>query len=435
MIAGKKADRGSVLVENDVKGDVNIGPTFEEHRKALKKDFKKTKKLLERAHTAEKQLLQSQLDTFQARLRDAAADYQKLLEKLANAERLLKRVENQVDPAERLAADDALKKGDLSIADAIFEKLSAASERRAEDANKETAEFEFARGEIAERDVRWHDATKHFYKAASLDPSFQNLFYAQKISVQIADYPKAHIFSDQSRDAAKNEFGYESKQHSNSLNSFAGLLHYTGKYVEAENRYRQAMTITQKLSGGNHPDMANNLNNLAGLLKDCERFSEAEPMFRKAIKIWKNALGEENSTYATFLNNFAMLLKDTKRFGLAETNFRKVLMIRQKVLGVEHPDFATSLNDLALLLNESDRKKEAEPLFRQALKIWKKTLGETHPHYAISLNNLALVMESSGRIYEAKLLYGQAISILEKSLGVTHQITETAKTNLHYLAK
>ena len=88
-------------------------------------------------------------------------------------------------------------------------------------------------------------------------------------------------------------------------------------------------------------------------------YDRAEPLFRQALEITKKALGEEHPDYATSLNNLAVLYRAMGAYDRAEPLYRQALEITKKALGEEHPDYATSLNNLAALYQATNRPQQA----------------------------------------------------------------------------
>ncbi len=92
--------------------------------------------------------------------------------------------------------------------------------------------------------------------------------------------------------------------------------------------------------------MATSLNNLAGLYDNQGRYSEAEPLLQEALAMSKRVLGDEHPDVATSLNNLALLYDNQGRYSEAEPLYQEALAMRKRVLGDEHPDVATSLFNL-----------------------------------------------------------------------------------------
>jgi tetratricopeptide (TPR) repeat protein len=214
------------------------------------------------------------------------------------------------------------------------------------------------------------------------------------------------------------------------LNNIGYKLYEKGEYGKAEPLFKQALQITMKVLGAEHPDTANSLNNLAALYNSQGRYDEAEPLYNQALQINMKVLGAEHPKTATSLDKLAQLYNSQGRYDEADPLYTHALLIRMHVLGAEHPNTATTLNNLAGLYNSQGRYDEAEPLYNQALQINMKVLGAEHPDTATTLNNWAGLYYSQGRYDEAESLYNQALQINMKVLGDKHPDTATSLNNL-----
>ncbi|MBH8576113.1 tetratricopeptide repeat protein, partial [Nostocaceae cyanobacterium CENA369] len=134
----------------------------------------------------------------------------------------------------------------------------------------------------------------------------------------------------------QKELGLE-KELATSLNNLASLYDSQGRYNEAEPLYIQALALTRKLLGEEHPSVASSLNNLALLYYSQGRYSEAEPLYIQALALWRKLLGEEHPSVASSLNNLAGLYYSQGRYSEAETLYIQALALWRKLLGEEHP--------------------------------------------------------------------------------------------------
>jgi serine/threonine protein kinase/CHAT domain-containing protein/Tfp pilus assembly protein PilF len=239
---------------------------------------------------------------------------------------------------------------------------------------------------------------------------------------------------------------------------YAQLLHYSGQYAKAEQLFREARGIIQRLVGDNHPgmgkvtgDLAMNLdaqdkydesgplyeaaleisrknygehskdtaismNNLASHYDRQARFAESEPLYRKALDILLRAEGEDSQRVAINRHNLAYCLSEQAKFAEAEGLYRDVLRARRKLLGDDHADTAMTLSNLAVNLDEQGRHGQAEPLYHQALDINRKVFGEENTKTAISLNNLAMNLQHQRKYEEANLYFKKALEIHLKAV-------------------
>ncbi|MDD1696463.1 MAG: tetratricopeptide repeat protein, partial [Methanoregula sp.] len=65
-------------------------------------------------------------------------------------------------------------------------------------------------------------------------------------------------------------------------------------YEQAEPLYLEALRITKKVMGADHPDYVESLNSLAGLYYSMEAYEKAEPLYVEGLEITKRAAGDEN---------------------------------------------------------------------------------------------------------------------------------------------
>ena len=189
------------------------------------------------------------------------------------------------------------------------------------------------------------------------------------------------------------------------LLSQAGFyLYKRGRYVEAKQLYRQALTIYEALPGPT-PDLANNLDNLARLYRAQSRYTDAEPLYQGALAIWEKLLGSEDPNLAQSLNNLAELYRTQGRYAEAEPLYQRALAIRENLLGPEHPEHhkvAASLSSLADLYLVKGQIQKAEPLFQRALAIREKALGSEDPDLALDPQQLGGALPSPRPIRESR---------------------------------
>jgi Tfp pilus assembly protein PilF len=98
--------------------------------------------------------------------------------------------------------------------------------------------------------------------------------------------------------------------------------------------------------------------------KSTGRAKDAEQSFRQAVSIYGKTLGGEHPDYTNALENLAFVCQ-RRDFVTAEALFNRVLDIRKTVFGPEHHDVATSLDDLAGLQRAEGKPAEAAATTRR----------------------------------------------------------------------
>ena len=329
---------------------------------------------LEHADAKDRAVLQSQLDELTRQKADIDQSLEAERARIADLEARLTREGNDLDADKLDAARAALETGDYSAADDLFAEIEA----RAAIAVQSAARAAFARGQIAEAEVRWADAATHYARAAGHEPTLDNLFKAREFAHRSGDYAAALGFGKAALKLTRD--GEDQHALGKALNDHAALLRATGRYDEAEPLYREAMQITGAALGKDHPDYAANLNNLAGLLRATGRTDEAEPLMREAMQITGAALGKDHPTYAANLNNLAALLEATGRYDEAEPLYREAMQITGTAVGKDHPTYAASLNNLAALLEATGRYDAGRTALSRGHADHRGGAGQGPPH-------------------------------------------------------
>ena len=243
---------------------------------------------LEHADAKDRAVLQSQLDELTRQKADIDQSLEAERARIADLEARLTLEGNDLDADKLDAARAALETGDYSAADDLFAEIEA----RAAIAVQSAARAAFARGQIAEAEVRWADAATHYARAAGHEPTLDNLFKAREFAHRSGDYAAALGFGKAALKLTRD--GEDQHALGKALNDHAALLKATGRYDAAEPLFRQAMQITGAALGKDHPDYATRLNNLAVLFAHQGRWADALPMAEKALAIWQAALGDQH---------------------------------------------------------------------------------------------------------------------------------------------
>lgn len=284
-------------------------------------------------------------------------------------------------------------------------------------------------------------------------------------------YSEAEGYINQALEILKNKY-IETPVYATTLHRLGFIMHYRGRYSEAEKAFKAAAQLRALVLGTEHPDYTNTLNNLAAVYRSQGRYREAEELYLAVKEIRARILGTEHLDYATTLNNLANVYADQGRYSEAEKLYLEVMSIRARILGTEHPLYANTLNNIAVLyerlgkypeaerfylaakstrekINDTEtpeyanllnnlaefykiqgRYADAEKLYTEAQMIQARILGKDHPDYATTLGNLAIVYRAQGRYLEAEKLLLQVIDIRSRRLGVEHIDYTIALNNL-----
>jgi tetratricopeptide (TPR) repeat protein len=100
----------------------------------------------------------------------------------------------------------------------------------------------------------------------------------------------------------------DSAEDVDALNRQAVQLHNQGKYAEAFEVARQALTLAETALGPEHPDTLRSVNNLAALYDTQGRYAEAEPLYQRVLAARETVLGREHPETLTSVNNLGFLI-------------------------------------------------------------------------------------------------------------------------------
>jgi len=453
-----RAKSGVAIGGNVSNSTIISGYTIEQYEAGLKKraeeiraekaekrvHLQKLVELTERATSAEKDSLRSQIAAVEAekrtleaqskgvadRLANLQASYDGLVKELAEANAALEAFAPLISKESFDQARAMLSRGDVLGAERKFIEIANTVAKIRAKADVVEARAIFQAGSLAEQRIDWRAAYAHYARAARLQPSNrQYALAAGRMADDMGDYAAAALYNEAALNLATAEFGPDASETATALNNLALTYHRLARYTEAEPLYRRAIAIDEKARGKDHPTVATEYNNLASLLQAQGKLAEAEPLYRQAIAIDEKALGKDHPTVAIRYNNLAGLLRDQGKLAEAEPLFRRAIAIDEKALGKDHPGVATEYNNLASLLQAQGKLAEAEPLFRRAIAINEKALGKDHPHVATGYNNLAELLRAQGKLAEAEPLFRRAIAINEKALGKDHPGVATDYNN------
>jgi len=167
--------------------------------------------------------------------------------------------------------------------------------------------------------------------------------------------------------------------------------------------------------------------------EDAYRGISALAGYQQALKLSEKALGPEHPLTAHCMARLARYYSFLGIFDRALPLAQKSLQIREKVLGPEHPQTAQSLMILGFLYGQMGDHGKGLQMNQQALKISEQALGPEDRQTASALHNLAVLYSQMGSYDQALPLAQRAVQIREKVLGLEDLQTATSLANLGYL--
>ena len=326
----------------------NIGIPFEEYQSAMRDKEDRIEKLI---HEKEELIKKTtELETrakLQKNLESLQMDKQRLAERLANPEKAYQDHSARFNligatlcdvATINLVGENRLNAALSSFVDMKYEEIDALIDEVEQAGILIQSKAAFAKGNVAEDAIRWHDAYAHYKRAYDLTGDIDALEGYARMAWHLGKYQESLELSEMQLSHAKETHGEESEQVAEVLNNLAVLHENLGQSVRAEPLYYQAIEIGRKTIGEDHPEFANRLNNLAGLYEAMGRYEDAEPLYRQSIEIDRKTIGEDHPDFATRLNNLGVLYYRQERFSEAADLLRQALAIQEAKLPEEHTD-------------------------------------------------------------------------------------------------
>ncbi|GEM_PF-920097 len=226
-------------------------------------------------------------------------------------------------------------------------------------------------------------------------------------------------------------FGEADARLSRSLTSFGRTQLESGVFDRAETAFTRALSLREKVSGKDSPDVAE-VDVFLGVLKQQQQnYAAAQIFFQNALSIFEKAAGATSKAVAEVLNNLGKNFELQGNGPSAEPLLKRALAIMMldqqsaQIKGlavVGSPDVAEVETNLATSYLASGKYAEANTLFQKALAIDTKALGDDHPYLAKILDGLASTSIKLDQNEQAELYRKQAQAIRDKRLGKAHEI-------------
>ena len=186
---------------------------------------------------------------------------------------------------------------------------------------------------------------------------------------------------------------------------------------EAEDIYKNMLTLSQEVHGKENPNTLMCMGNLARVYGNQGLYKEALKMYEEALAISKKVLGKEAPVTAMIYNNLAFVYRHQGNYAEALERYKEALAICENVPGKEHPDTATIYNNMAVAYSKQRLFSEALECNKKALYIREKTLGKDHPDTAATYNNIAVAYSDLGDYAKALEYSEKAVEIFENVFG------------------
>jgi len=234
---------------------------------------------------------------------------------------------------------------------------------------------------------------------------------------------------DSRRQLAKTEA--DSADLAAALNNLGLLLTVRGLYEEAEPFDREAVALSTRVRGANHPLTAQLLQNLAQVRQFRGDLDEAEALYRQALDAKRKALGDLHPSVTISMNNLGgFLVRDRGKVEEADSLFRIAIALDRRLFGDRHGFVAAGLNNLSSAARLRGRFDEATRLSREAVEIAKVVNPAANRETAVYLSGLGGSLFGAGDLAGAAAAFRESLGQYREALGDAHLFTQTLAVSL-----
>lgn len=203
---------------------------------------------------------------------------------------------------------------------------------------------------------------------------------------------------------------------------------HPSRWADAEENYRSALAMYERLSVHDHPDVARFTFSLGVMLTIVERHAEAESLFREALAIYRRLPVTEDRYRIECLNHYAGLLVDLRRFDDAEAVLRE--SIERTPIGIAGAASTYAHWTLANVRRSRGDYAEAERLYRDILRDRMGTAGLEGPpgldELAAMLADASAESERQGGTEHYRTVFASLARLAPGSPEVIEQIRNLA---------
>jgi tetratricopeptide (TPR) repeat protein len=201
------------------------------------------------------------------------------------------------------------------------------------------------------------------------------------------------------------------------LHNLAELDRLAGSPAEAVRLFQKALAIKEVTLGPEHVETAETLNSLASAYVEQRSLTRARRLYERALAIFERERPSAEARVAAVLANLANLNWLLHESTAALALLRRALEIQDRVYGPQSRPVALTLNSMGAAFYTQRDYAESERCLRMALEIGERVLPVNDPDYAVTLSNLAHLMRAERRFEQAESYWRRSIAAYESRLG------------------
>jgi eukaryotic-like serine/threonine-protein kinase len=212
-----------------------------------------------------------------------------------------------------------------------------------------------------------------------------------------------------------------SREHASALRELGNAMAYGGQWQQADSVWRIALTLEERLSGPQHPNVGFLLTNLGTVASMRGDLPTAERDLRGAVAISAGWFGEHHWLTAAARLPLAQTLVRQQKYAEAVTVLRGMIA---DYGSQPLPTGAVAMNLVQNALGNALRglgdRAGARTAFAAAAADLRATLGPTHMNTLLNESSIALLLIDDGKADSAIAMYGGIIERGTSAYGLGH---------------
>ena len=236
------------------------------------------------------------------------------------------------------------------------------------------------------------------------------------------DRPRGTYWSARAVAVLQVRLGGDHLDTATAYNNLAAAYHQSGHHSQAEQLYRNALTIRETQLGPEHPHLVTVLTNLAGACRNQDKLELCLGYLQRAAGI----VGMERRESLPLLMQLAEAYLRGEQTELAASTCRRALAL----IEAEDPNRGFLLQSLAMVLHKSGQPEDGHHWISEAVELQRRFFGSQHPALGTTLNNWAVLHYLDGDIARSRKLFEEALKIRLDALGPNNPETLATFANL-----
>lgn len=185
------------------------------------------------------------------------------------------------------------------------------------------------------------------------------------------------------------------------LNTIGSYHFGKGEYIDALERFSEALPYVSRAQGPDHPHTLAVVSNIAASYTANAEYDEALEMQHRVLESQRRVLGLDNVQVANTIGNLATTHGQKGGYEEAERLFKEAIDLWRKVVGNEHHRLGTDLRSLSIIMQLQEKYEDAVPYMEEALSIIGATQGLESIAYGYTLGIKGTLMLDLGKPFEA----------------------------------